>query len=70
MSRRYNPVIFSYQNMKLDEMPAQPKKQASGLLAPKTMNMTNDDENLSDPLVRVKKHLQAIRERRISKNGS
>jgi hypothetical protein len=56
--------------MKLDEMPAQPKKQASGLLAPKTMNMTNDDENLSDPLVRVKKHLQAIRERRISKNGT
>jgi len=56
--------------MKLDEMPKEPKKQASGLLAPKTMSMTNADEDLSNPLVRVKKHLQAIRERRISKHGT
>tara|TARA_R100001460_G_scaffold25386_3_gene51043 strand:+ start:2026 stop:2196 length:171 start_codon:yes stop_codon:yes gene_type:complete len=56
--------------MKLDEMPKQQKKQASGLLAPKNMNMTNADEDLSSPLVRVKKHMQAIRERRISKHGT
>lgn len=70
MSRQFNPAIQSYKNMKLDEMPKEPKKQASGLLAPKTMSMTNTDEDLSDPLVRVKKHLQAIRERRISKHGT
>ena len=70
MSRRYNPVIFSYQNMKLDEMPAEPKKQASGLLAPKTPMSAKGDEDLSDPLTRVKKHLQAIRNRRINKNGA
>ena len=68
MSRRYNPVIFSYQNMKLDEMPAEPKKQVSGLLAPKTPMSAKEDEDLSDPLTRVKKHLQAIRNRRINKN--
>lgn len=70
MSRRYNPVIFSYQNMKLDEKPAEPKKQASGLLAPKTPMTTKGDEDLSNPLTRVKKHLQAIRNRRITNNGS
>jgi len=54
--------------MKLDEMPAEPKKQASGLLAPKTPMSAKGDEDLSDPLTRVKKHLQAIRNRRINKN--
>ena len=70
MSRRYNPVIFSYNNMKLDDKPVEPKKQASGLLAPKSPSIMKSDEDLSEPVTRVKKHLQAIRERRINKNGS
>jgi len=70
MSRRYNPVIFSYNNMKLDDKPVEPKKQASGLLAPKTPSTMKSDEDLSEPVTRVKKHLQAIRERRINNNGS
>jgi len=56
--------------MKLDEKPAEPKKQASGLLAPKNSTTTKGDEDLSNPLTRVKKHLQAIRNRRITNNGS
>lgn len=70
MSRRYNPVIFSYKNMKLDDTPVEPKKQASGLLAPRTPSTMKSDEDLSEPVTRVKKHLQAIRDRRITNNGS
>jgi hypothetical protein len=56
--------------MKLDDKPVEPKKQASGLLAPKTPSTMKSDEDLSEPVTRVKKHLQAIRERRINNNGS
>lgn len=56
--------------MKLDDKPVEPKKQASGLLAPKSPSTMKSDEDLSEPVTRVKKHLQAIRERRINNNGS
>ena len=56
--------------MKLDEKPMEPKKQTSGLLAPKTQNVIKGDEDLSNPLTRVKKHLQTIRDRRMTNNGT
>jgi len=71
MSRQYNPVVSSYINMKIDEE-ATVKKQtpATGLLAPKEMRNNKNEEDLSQPVTRVKKHLQAIRERRTNINGS
>ena len=61
MSRQFNPVIPAYNNMQLNKEPLKEKKQTKGLLAPK---------DLSSPLVRVKKHMQAIQERRMVKNVS
>jgi hypothetical protein len=57
--------------MKIDEE-ATVKKQtpATGLLAPKEMRNNKNEEDLSQPVTRVKKHLQAIRERRTNINGS
>ena len=71
MSRQYNPVVSSYINMKIDEeAPAKKQTPATGLLAPKEMRNNKTDEDLSQPVTRVKKHLQAIRERRTNINGS
>jgi len=70
MSRQFNPVIPAYNNMQLNKEPLKEKKQTKGLLAPKDSNMIKDEEDLSSPLVRVKKHMQAIQERRMVKNVS
>jgi len=45
-------------------------RQTSGLLTPKNGMPTSTDEDLSQPVTRVKKHLQAIRERKENINGS
>jgi hypothetical protein len=71
MSRPYNPVVSSYINMKIDEeAPVKNKAASTGLLSPKTSRNFSTDEDLSQPVTRVKKHLQAIRERRTNVNGS
>jgi hypothetical protein len=45
-------------------------KPTRGLLTPTNGMPITVDEDLSQPVTRVKKHLQAIRERRENINGS
>jgi len=70
MSRQFNPVVNAYHNMSAKETEIKKPRQTSGLLTPKNGMPISTDEDLSQPVTRVKKHLQAIRERRENINGS
>jgi hypothetical protein len=70
MSRQFNPVVNAYYNMSAKETEIKKPKPTRGLLTPTNGMPITVDEDLSQPVTRVKKHLQAIRERRENINGS
>jgi len=70
MSRLYNPAIFAYKRMQKEMPKEEPVKKSSGLLTPSSMNRTNPEEDLSQPVIRVQKHFKSINERRKSINGN
>lgn len=65
MSRQFNPAIAAYRNLKIDMSPKSEPKPSTGLLAPKQKPMSNQDEDMSQPMFRVMKHVEAIRRRRM-----
>jgi len=71
MSRQYNPVIAAYKNLQLTESKPAPKVEAKGLLSPRNIKQDNMQNNASEqPMQRVVKQVQDIRERRMKLNGS
>lgn len=71
MSRQYNPVIAAYKNLKLAESQPTPKVESKGLLAPRNMKQDQMQSSAAQqPMQRVAKQVQDIRERRMKLNGS
>tara|TARA_R100001086_G_scaffold245002_1_gene175383 strand:+ start:1618 stop:1830 length:213 start_codon:yes stop_codon:yes gene_type:complete len=70
MSRLYNPAIFAYKNMEKEMPKEEPVKKSSGLLAPSSMNRMDTKEDLSQPIIRVQKHFNSIKDRRKNINGN
>ena len=70
MSRQYNPAIVAYKNLQLQENKPEVKQEAKGLLAPRNIRDNNQGETSSDqPMAHIARHVEAIRNRRINKNG-
>ena len=70
MSRQYNPAIVAYKNLQLQEKKPEVKQEAKGLLAPRNIRDNSEGEANSDqPMARIASHVEAIRNRRINKNG-
>ena len=70
MSRQYNPAIVAYKNLQLQEKKPEVKQEAKGLLAPRNIRENNNREAASDqPMAHIARHVEAIRNRRINKNG-
>ena len=65
MSRQFNPAIAAYRNLKIDMSPKMETKKSMGLLAPKQKPTDMEDEDMSQPMLRVKKHVEAIRRKRM-----
>lgn len=65
MSRQFNPAIAAYNNLKIDMSPKSEPKPSMGLLSPKKKPTDNQDEDMSQPMFRVKKHVEAIRRKRM-----
>jgi len=71
MSRQYNPAIAAYKNLQLQESKPEVKQEAKGLLAPKNIRENTNREAASDqPMAHIARHVEAIRNRRINKNGN
>ena len=72
MSRQYNPVVAAYKNLQLAEPKSEPlKEQSKGLLSPKSMKEDKMQSQASEqPMSRVAKQVQDIRNRRMNLNGS
>lgn len=70
MSRQYNPAIVAYKNLQLQEKKPEVKQEAKGLLAPRNIRDNSEGEATSDqPMAHIARHVEAIRNRRINKNG-
>ena len=65
MSRQFNPAIAAYNNLKIDMSPKVEKKKSTGLLSPSKNSTDAEDENMSQPMFRVMKHVEAIRRKRM-----
>ena len=64
--RGYNPAIVAYKNLDLDAIIGKEKKttKSSGLLTPRKSMMRNNTSKADNPLYRVAKHVQVLREKR------
>ena len=71
MSRALTDVARAYYNMDIENIPSdKSEKPKGGLLSKTTMNKMNNGLDLSNPLVRVGKQMQVIRNYRDEiKNG-
>lgn len=75
MSRQFNASLVAYANLqnfdKKQQEQKQPQKKTGGLLAYNRNKPTSSfNEDLAQPMIRVSKHVQTIRDRRMNKNGS
>ena len=64
--RGYNPAIVAYKNLDLNTIIGKEKKtiKSSGLLVPKKSMVRNNTSKADNPLYRVAKHVQVLREKR------
>ncbi len=63
--REFNPALVAYRNLEslLGKMPKEKKPKSSGLLSPNfTTNKPSSNES-NEPLFRVLKHIEILRER-------
>ncbi len=64
--RGYNPAIVAHMNLDLDKIIGKEKKTSklSGLLSPRQSSMNNKQNKIDNPLYRVAKHVQIMRDKR------
>jgi|TARA_R110000803_G_scaffold159055_1_gene223256 hypothetical protein len=64
--RGYNPAIVAHMNLDLDKIIGKEKKTSklSGLLSPRQSSMNNKQNKIDNPLYRVAKHVQILRDKR------
>jgi hypothetical protein len=64
MSRQYNPAIDAYKNMDIENMPADKKEPAGTGLLMRKSSSEESGLDVSNPLIRVAKNMQVIRQYR------
>jgi hypothetical protein len=72
MSRTFNPAVYAYKNMDIENMPkTEAPKPTNGLLSKKINTAQTSLLDLNNPLVRVAKQMEVIRKYREEiKNGT
>ena len=65
MARQFNPAIAAYTNLKIDMSPKSEPKPSMGLLSPKKKPTDSQEEDMSQPMLHIKKHVEAIRRKRM-----
>jgi hypothetical protein len=72
MSRQFNPSITIYNrlNREIDRKPQQAEVKSKGLLSQRTDKIKpNMDEDINQPLTRVKQHVMSIRNYKGNRNA-
>ena len=73
MSRQFNASLASYNKLirTIDKMPAEkPQAKRVGLLLKSPSKRTTDKEDISQPMNRIIKHFNTIKNKRGELNGS
>ena len=72
MSRQFNASLASYNKLMrmMDKMPAKKPTKNIGLLSPSRTKNATDKEDMSQPINRIMKHFNIIKDKRGELNGS
>lgn len=72
MSRQFNSSLASYRRVMrmVEEKPKQQPVKNAGLLSPSRIKDTTDKEDMAQPINRIIKHFNTIKQKRSDLNGS
>ena len=72
MSRQFNASLASYSKLMrmMEKMPEKPPAKNIGLLSPSRTKDATDKEDMAQPINRIMKHFNTIKEKRGALNGS